>query len=192
MNPTLSILICSLVSRQAKLDRLLRSLYGQIAMLNDATKVEVLFHIDNKEITTGTKRNCLLDKARGEYIAFIDDDDEVYDNYIRLQLQGCDSGCDCIGSQGHYSINGGNKILWKLSMRYENRDEYENGTLVYYRKANHLSAIKREHALKVKFPDISNAEDKWYSDRIVEHLKSEYVIEEPIYHYAYETTNKQY
>jgi glycosyltransferase involved in cell wall biosynthesis len=192
MKPLLSILICSLEYRQPKLDRLLRELYRQITLLDDVTSVEVLFDIDNKEVTTGAKRNRLLDKARGKYVAFIDDDDMIYDTYILSHVVATKYDSDCIASCGHYSINGGAKTLWKLSKDYTDHDSYENGVKVLYRRANHLTAIKREHAIKARFPDLSKAEDKEYSSRVNQYLKTETTIKEPIYHYDYETSNKQY
>lgn len=194
MTPTFSILICSLESRKQKLDHLLRSLYVQLLALEPkwCAEVEILFDIDNREVSTGEKRNRLLDKARGKYIAFIDDDDHVYDNYILNQLVAMKYDCDCIASQGHYSVNGGHKTLWKLSKDYADHDAQENGVAILYRRANHLSAVKREYAIQARFPHISNAEDKAYSAALNQYLKTETTILEPIYHYDYETSNKQY
>ena len=38
--------------------------------------------LDNKRRSVGSKRNCLLDSAHGEYVSFIDDDDEVATDYV--------------------------------------------------------------------------------------------------------------
>ena len=194
MTPTFSILIRSLESRKQKLDHLLRSLYVQLLALSPerCAEVEILFDVDNKEVTSGEKANRLLDKARGKYIAFIDDDDHVYDNYVRDNLTAMESDADCIASRGHYSTNGGHKTLWKLSKDHNNHDVNENGVTIHYRKANHISAVKREYAIQARFPHISNAEDKAYSERLNQYLKTETTILEPIYHYDYETSNKQY
>lgn len=186
----LSILIRSLESRQQKLDHLLRSLYVQLLALppQQTPLVEILTDIDNKEVTSGEKANRLLERATGEYICFIDDDDHVYDNYIKLILQATESRPDCVATQGHYSQNGGAKQLWMLSKDFHDHDS--NGIL--YRRANHLTPVKRQYALSAKFPHISNAEDKAYSQRLNQYLKTETTITEPIYHYDYETFNKQY
>jgi len=45
--------------------------------------VECLYLLDNRRRSVGSKRNALLDMARGEYISFIDDDDMVSDDYVR-------------------------------------------------------------------------------------------------------------
>jgi len=42
---------------------------------NSALDVEVLTSVDNKEKSTGRKRQELLEAATGKYIIFIDDDE---------------------------------------------------------------------------------------------------------------------
>ena len=190
----LSILIRSLENRQQKLDHLLRSLYIQILALepNKAAQVEILTDIDNKEVTSGMKANRLLDKARGKYVRFIDDDDHIYSHYVELILQGCASDADCIATSGHYSQDGGVKKLWKLSKDYHDHDAFDGEQIVLFRRANHLTPIKREYAIKARFPDLSKAEDKEYSARVNQYLKTEYKIDKPLYHYDYSSSNKEY
>ncbi|SCM92825.1 Uncharacterized protein BWINRASL_01028 [Bacillus mycoides] len=37
--------------------------------------VEILVLLENKKRTTGEKRNILVEQAKGEYVAFVDDDE---------------------------------------------------------------------------------------------------------------------
>lgn len=183
----LSILICSIESRNMSLKRLYDSLYYQLTPENKHL-VEILIEVDNKRITTGAKRNILLWKAKGDYICYIDDDDNVTDDYVELILNAIETNPDCVGTCGWYSVDGGAKTKWMLSKDYEDHDD--GGIL--YRRTNHLSPVKRELALLALFPDKSNAEDKEYSQRLNPFLKTEVVIDKPIYHYDYSTMNKQY
>jgi hypothetical protein len=57
----------------------------------------------------------------------------------------------------------------------------------YYRNPNHLNPVKREYALAVKFPEINVGEDKDYSYKIKQFLKTESYIEKPLYHYLVRT-----
>lgn len=186
---TLSILICSLENRSVLLNELLDSLKSQIG---NNKHVEILTSIDSKQSTTGFKRNALLHQAKGDYIVFIDDDDCVADYYIKEMLKGCESGLDCIAINGNMTTNGSNSIDWRLSKDYQNVTIKENGKDVYLRKTNHITAVKRSIAIKVGFPNKSNAEDKAYSDGINHLLKTEYKIEKPMYTYRYSTFNKEY
>lgn len=186
---TLSILICSLVSRQEKLTKLLDELWRQVG---DSDEVEILTNIDDKVKTTGRKRQELLVAATGEYIIFIDDDDWVEPYYIFELLKAAKSGADCFAINGWMTTNGHNKIVWRLSKDNPNVTIKESGKQVYLRTTNHITAVKRELALQAGFPDKSNAEDKHYSEKVKLLLKTEYKIDPPMYHYRYETFNKEY
>lgn len=189
---TLSILICSLQSRHAQLQELLNELQRQCAEIH-ATDVEVLTNFDNKEKTTGTKRNELLQAATGKYIIFIDDDDWPEPCYVRELLNAATSDADCFAMNGWITTNGVNRIDWRLSKNYENRTITENGhKLVYLRKTNHITGVKRELALLAGFPDKSNAEDKAYSDKVAPLCKTEFQILPMMYHYRFTTHNKEY
>ena len=75
----LSILILSIPSRLEKYTKLQDKLLAQIG---DREDVEVLCMIDNKSFHIYEKRNVLLQAARGSHLAWLDDDDDVADNYI--------------------------------------------------------------------------------------------------------------
>jgi len=186
----LSILIRSLESRKEQFDALFKHLTDQINVQETADDVEILFEIDNKQVSSGAKANNLLKRAAGEYVIFIDDDDWVADWYVEELLNACKSGCDCFGINGFYSINGGTGIKWRLSKDNIDVDTYENGEQMLLRRTNHITAVKREIALQAMFPDKSNAEDKYYSSRLK--LETEYTITLPMYWYRYLTTNKEY
>ncbi len=185
----LSILICSLESRVNSLVHLLTQLNYQI---KDLTNVEILTNVDNKQKSTGKKRQELLSQAQGEYVVYIDDDDHVPSYYVSRFLEVLDGICDCVAINGTMTTNGANEIKWKLSKDYPNETIKENGVNIYIRKTNHITTVKREHAIKVGFPDKSLAEDKFYSDGINQYLKVENTIDLPMYHYDYQTSNKEY
>lgn len=202
----ISILIPSLVSRSENLTHLLSILLPQIGDYTynfypgnnynvdvySGYEVEILIDIDNKLVSTGEKRNRLVNSAKGDYIVFIDDDDEVPGYYICSLLDAYESNADCFAINGKMTTDGAKEIKWRLSKDYENVTIKENGVDVYLRKTNHITAVKREIALLAPFPNKSNAEDKSYSDAINKFLKSEFVISLPMYHYKFSTKNKEY
>jgi len=181
----LSVLICTIDSRE----KVFSVLYDElISQSNGNPKVQILVFGDNKQHTTGYKRNKLLHAATGKYIIFIDDDDWIEPYYIEELLKAAESDADCFAINGWITTNGKNRINWYLSK--DNPNVTRNG--VYLRTTNHITAVKRELALQAGFPDISNAEDKAYSDRLKPYLKTEYTIEKPMYHYRFSTHNKEY
>lgn len=185
----LSILICSVTSRAALLKVLLVHLNKQII---NPQEVEILTAIDQGKMSTGKKRNYLVDRAHGHYIIFIDDDDWVPNYYISKLLAACRKDCDCVAINGTITTNGKDEITWRISKRYSNTTIRELGRPIYLRKTNHITAVRREIALRAPFPDKSNGEDKAYSDTVNKFLKTETLISEPMYHYRYSTKNKLY
>lgn len=184
----LSILICSLESRTEMLFNLQQHLKNQIG--GRWEQIEVITYVDNKLQTTGYKRQWLLNQSHGEYVAFIDDDDWVYDYYIDEMLLACESGADCFAINGIMTSDGQHETKWYISKDFANEDKREGNKTVYYRHTNHITGVKRSIALAAGFPDKSNAEDKYYSDRLI--LRTEYKIEKPMYHYRFSSQNKSY
>ncbi len=184
----LSILICSLEQRKEMLELLLQELDSQIMKANAEKQVEVLTDIDRGEKIIGQKRNDLLERAKGQYVVFIDDDDWITDCYIEKILGAIKTSPDSLAIHGYMTTDGGNRELWYISIEYE----WIKASGRYYRFPNHITPVKRKHALKVKFPTINCHEDYQYGMRLRKYLKTEVKIEEPLYHYRYSTQNKTY
>lgn len=172
----LSILIPTTAERSEVIKPLLQCLSIQAT-----NEIEILLN-NHETDCVGKKRNDLLKEAKGEYIVFIDSDDQVSDNYVALILEALRSKPDCLGINGVISTN---RTIWKrwyISREYTHWYEVDD---VYYRTTNHISPVKRELALKAGFPEISIGEDAVYSKRLRPWLHSEVKIEQSIYHYDY-------
>ncbi len=179
MSKKLSILICSLAGREPFLDRLSACIQPQLT-----SDVEVLINSDDRQATIGAKRNELLLRATGDYVAFVDDDDLVAPDYVARILEGLKQTPDCIGLEGTITFNGRKPRRFIHSIKYDQWFEKRN---VYYRNPNHLNPIKREHALSVMFPEINHQEDFEFSRGLLPYLKSEVYLTGPIYFYEYRT-----
>jgi glycosyltransferase involved in cell wall biosynthesis len=59
-------------------------------------QVEHLVFCDNRMRTIGAKRQALVDIALGDYIAFVDDDDDIGDDYVSRILEATMTGADVI------------------------------------------------------------------------------------------------
>lgn len=180
----LSILIATMPSREANLKHLL-SILGPQIIGNVPVDLEMNrdMEIMGNPMNIGRKRNEMLKDCRGEYIVFIDDDDEISSNYVSLILDACKSGADCIGISGIITTNGLDKRQWHISKEYGHWHTAPDGT--YLRTPNHISPVKRELALQAGFPEIAFGEDAEYSRRLLPLLKTEVKIEQNIYHYKY-------
>lgn len=183
MQPKLTILIPTLEDRKELLLRLMRVLEPQC----DKEGVSIIQYCDNREITTGAKRNALLDACKTEYCAFIDDDDVVSTDYCELILQGINTGADCIGFRGQMTGMGRQTNDFIISDRYHVWHETKSAPKVYFRPILHLSPIKTEIALQIKYPDRCHGEDADYSKRLKDSglIKKEYFIDKHLYFYQY-------
>lgn len=177
----LSVLIATMPSRNIQFRNLLSSILSQFF---HQEQIEIISD-DSMSYNIGVKRNNLLKRAAGEYVVFIDDDDLISDKYVEYVLAACNSGSDCIGINGTMTTNGGNLQKWIISKEFGKTWFTKDN--IHYRCPNHISPVKRELALKAGFPPIRHGEDADYSSRLFDLLKTETIIEHPIYHYDYWT-----
>ena len=116
MHIALSILTPTIPSRKEQLSKLSE----KIAKQSNDLAVEHLSFADNRTRTIGAKRQSLLDIARGEYIAFVDDDDDIEPDYVSEILLAIKQGPDVITFEQNSYYNGAfSKVVFGLN----NRDE---------------------------------------------------------------------
>lgn len=183
----LSILLPTVIERT----EVFNVLYEELQKQAKGKPVELIVMCDNKEISIGAKRQQLLQKAKGEYIVFIDDDDWIAEDYIDQILANAKK--DAIGFQIECIFDGTNKCLASASARYKDWAENVDGYR-YVRSTYHKTPVKRELALKVGFGDKRFGEDYDYSKKLVRLVRSENYINKVMYYYRYKTEdfNKKY
>jgi len=184
---TWAILIPTTPDREPLLQRLTKELHRQINELEAQESVRILVFEDNGEITTGAKRNALVDRAakKGfDYVSQFDSDDMPFPTYIKSNLEGISKGIDVNSLTGIITEDGLNPKQFIHSMRYDSWFEKDG---VYYRNNNHLNVIKTEIAKRVLYPNETIGEDHSYSKRLLQSglIKTEYWIDEPIYQYLH-------
>lgn len=178
----LSILICTIPKRLYMLRLLLHELEKQ-----KTPDIEIL--TDNGTGTIGAKRQRMIEKAKGEYVVFIDDDDMVSKDYISSILFALESKPDVVGFMGWITTNGRNKTNFKISKDCG----YQTTGKGHERFNNHLSPVKRSIALQIGYKDISWQEDYDYALRLTNSglIKTERFISKALYYYQY-VTRKNY
>lgn len=175
----LSILVCTLEERRAQFDILKEKIEGQLTK-----HCELLYERDNRELSVGAKRNALWDRAKGTYVCFIDDDDDISDDYVELILKALESDPDCVGLIGIITQPHQQPKTFTHSVNYIN---YIQGWQ-YFRPPNHLNPIKKELIEGIRFAEKNHGEDTDWCMEIVkaERLKTEVMITKPIYFYHFD------
>ena len=152
MEPVLSILTPALPSRWGPLQQLCAKLAGQIG----SGPVEHLVLLDNKRRTVGEKRDALLRAARGQYVAYVDDDDDVTDRYVPALLQAAASGPDVITFEQRVTYNGQTGVV---HFGLGNPNEPFQPGRITKRNAWHSCAWRRQLAILSCFPAVNYGED---------------------------------
>lgn len=150
--PKLSILTPAIPKRMLQVAELCEALAEQIGQ----KPVEHLVFIDNKRRSVGFKRDSLLRIARGDYVVFVDDDDEVLPGYVDEILGAIATSPDVVTFNQEAIVNGHRGIVeFKLG---NNNDAFIPGGITK-RNAWHVCAWRRSLALLSHFPDSSYGED---------------------------------
>lgn len=187
----LSILIPYTSDRMQMTQDLIKSLEAQC----DRSEVDICLNASQFD-SIGTKRNDLLQKARGEYVAFIDSDDAVSNTYISDLMEGINKGVDCCSLRGVITWDGANPELFEHSISYKayltkpdspcdfsqhsvlhsnwalnNNIKFDHTLgsskpIKYERYPNHLNCIKASIAKQFKFPEINHGEDTDWATQI--------------------------
>lgn len=181
------MLICTIESRAERFALLRDHLRDQRTFHGLQREVEILSEIDNKEMSVGAKRQKLLNRAGGDFVVFIDDDDWVPFHYLKVVTEHCVDGVDCIGFEIICKGMGRRDLKACASNRYaewaDNVDGYRFVRTIY-----HKTPVRRSHALAVGFKDMRFAEDADYAARLKSSglLKNERFIKDTLYEYRYQ------
>ena len=142
--------------------------------------VEILSLVDNKIHTLSEKRNQLISLCKWEYIVFVDDDDNISDDYIKELLKATEQWTDVITFKVWISID-----WWEYKDVLYSK-EYENETRddIYYRRPNHIMCWRKELAIQYPYLNIP-AEDTDFANRAYKGIETEYNIDKTLYYYDF-------
>ena len=181
MNPTLSILIPFIPSRFESFERIFAKLEIQARGRN----VEILGFIDNKKRSIGFKRDALVQISKGDYVAFVDDDDNVSDDYIVKLLQAADQKADVITFLQKSIIN---KIECTVDfdLHHSVNEPFEPGKVIK-RRPWHVCAFRGDIARRYHFPDSMYGEDWAWCEQVLKDVKTQAKINQVIHTYIFDS-----
>ena len=182
--PLLSLLIPTLESRRLLFTAMVASVESQVERCGLACRIEILSEVDDGTLPIGTKRNLLMERASGHFIAFVDDDDELSPDYLRLVVAAIESDpeVEVLGIRGRISFRGEHPRPFEMSIRHHG---YAAGRERYERPPHHLNPTRADIARSYRFADVRKAEDSDRALRMAEDgaLRREVMVEPEIYHY---------
>lgn len=182
----LSILIPTIPSRvNGYFPQLVEKLNQQIGNL----PIEVIGLYDNKKQLVGQKRNHLLNLASGLFLTFVDDDDQITDDYIYEIYSTIEENrnADCIVYQVLCSINGSIPYLCKYGVELE----YKQIPGLWTGKPAHTMVWKSELAKTCKFPTSNFGEDSEWVAQAWPQIKKQVNIDKVLYHYQFNNQTTQ-
>lgn len=185
----LSILICTLNEPFyiERLKRLQPELDRQIAQFPDQVLYSI--HDAGRAMSTGQKRNELIQNTESDYFVFIDSDDMVVGDYVKTVLDALSSEPDCVTYRGWMTTNGTRRQTWriKLGNQYVTKGDHHD------RWPNHISVMRRDKVAHVKFPYLTKGEDYIWSESIHNKklLKTEIHIDRELYWYDFDVLKGQ-
>jgi glycosyltransferase involved in cell wall biosynthesis len=179
MHIELSILTPTIPSRKEQLSKLSE----KIAKQSNDLAVEHLSFADNRTRTIGAKRQSLLDIARGEYIAFVDDDDDIEPDYVSEILLAIKQGPDVITFEQNSYYNGAfSKVVFGLN----NRDEPFQPNGITLRAPWHVCVWKRELVKTCQFGESNYGEDIIWSRQARARIKTSLHIDKTLCTYRHD------
>lgn len=181
---TLSICIATLPERKEQLDHLVAFLrtQGPFELVTDASPRGTL--------SVGRKRELMNQRATGDYIVHIDDDDWVSPTYIPDILQAAEGRPDFIG--GYELIEGLSQVpqmgMWtNRAPRWIHGSPAKAYKVDYVRTPGHKTPIIATIAKSIEYRDMGFGEDEDYSRRLKASgaIKIEAFIPKVLQHYRY-------
>ena len=173
----LSILTPTIPGRESQLAAL------QAKIESQGGSVEHLALCDNRTRSIGAKRQALVDIARGEYIAFVDDDDDIADDYVVELLRAIESNADVITFHQRAWYNDLASIV-EFGINHHDQTFVPDG--ITLRAPWHVCAWKREVVEGCQFGESNYGEDLVWCQQARRRIKTGFHIPKILHTYRHD------
>ena len=175
----LSILTPTIPGREKQLQALQQKIEVQIG----GQAVEHLILSDNCKRSIGAKRQALVDIARGQYIAFFDDDDDISEDYVSSLLASIESGADVITFEQRAIYNG---VESTVHFGVNNKDGAFTPNGITLRAPWHVCAWRRATVVGCMFGESNYGEDLIWCIQARQRLKTAHHIDKVLHTYRHD------
>ena len=185
-----SVLIATIPGREKSLQTLIESIRGKVNRLHPQLRIEVCIAFDNRETSIGMKRQQLLNDAKGKYLSFVDDDDDITDAYIEDLwecLQGQYHVMRIWGQMSHY------RFVHSIAVKITDKMATQGVDPVFQRPPNHLNPMLSVIAKMVPFKNALYGEDLDWTLTLYKtgFLTKEYQSDPSRIHYIYKLGDRK-
>lgn len=179
-----SALIPTIPGREKSLQRMIESIHEKAKRIAPEMTYEICMFYDRRESSVGVKRQKLLQGAKGKYMSFIDDDDEITDAYIEDLWATIQEGKDTMRFQGRVAEY---KFVHSTAIKLTDYAATQDEPPILQRPPNHLNPMLSDIAKLVPFRDAKRGEDmEWLAGLYrTGCLKTEYRSDPSRIHYIY-------
>jgi hypothetical protein len=178
MTPILSILTPSIPERFDKWLQISQELFLQCTTINATHptlgRVQLLSDTSDSflsgGLSIGKKRQRLVEQAKGKYLCFLDDDEDIAPNYVETLVRLCHQDKDVVTFRSFAK----NDFYWSvIDMRLGNPNEEATPDRIVKRNAWHICPVKSEYAKLYPFEDTNYSEDWNWMEKVLTHCKTE-------------------
>jgi Glycosyl transferase family 2 len=178
-DPVWTILIPTTGNREKKFRRLIGSLAPQLGQAEGTVTVQALWN--NGERPLAAYRQDLITCATSQYVSFIDDDDEIPEDFVKTILPLLDGQVHFIGFTVDLDFDGVPQKQTLISPEYG--DWWEDDHF-YYRDITYVNPIRRDIALQhADFTKAGWPEDSGWVKQLRGHLYNFHIIDKVMYFY---------
>ena len=173
MTPLLSILVATTHDRRpVALDTLIRQSADR--------PVEVLHLADNGAQSIGAKRNSLIRIAAGDYVAFVDDDASVTDDYVDTILAATGEQAEVIAFRAETRCGSVAVMEIARSLKYPVA-WHDVHPALRQTAPDHTCAVRRDLATRLPFLNSRVGSEQDWSRQLKTAARSEVVIPKVLY-----------
>jgi glycosyltransferase involved in cell wall biosynthesis len=145
--------------------------------------VEHLVLWDNRRRLNGAKRQALLDIAKGDYFAYVDDDDDVMDDYVSELIKSIESGADVITFRQKAIYNG---LESEVVFGINNQDGPFTPGGITIRAPWHICAWRREKVAGCVFGNLAYNEDTVWCMQARKRIKTGFHVDKVLHIYRHD------
>lgn len=196
MTPILSILTCTIPERQGVFVKLLKVIQRQWNDLNNfhPTLGDIEVILDDSEsflnggLSIGKKREGLVNRAKGKYLCFLDDDEEIAPNYVETLVRLCQEDKDACTFK---AIAKTDSFWGVIDMSIHYPDEEARPGSIINRNLWHVCPIRTGIAQRYSFPDTNYGEDITWLKQVRKDIKDEAHSEFILLQYNHSSTTSE-